>query len=107
MTIDVTIKGLEREPETGFVKILHGKIEAKKETASIKESVTIFFDKEEDEFIPYEDLTQEEVEQWVLNRIDTNAFEKRLDTILNPPLEYGTPWDRDNADSLPVGGTDT
>ena len=94
MTIEVTIKGLERDPQTGFVQILHGRFTAKKQDACLTESVTLFFYEEKDEFTPFEQLTEVEVRQWVIDRIDAEGIEKRLNDILQPPLLYGLPWDK-------------
>lgn len=85
MTIEVTIKGLERDPQTGFVQILHGRFTAKKQDACLTESVTLFFYEEKDEFIPFQNLTKDIILGWIGKDINfsflENEFQKSIDYV--------------------------
>lgn len=50
-----------------------------------------------DNFTPFEDLTEEQVKDWVENEVDFNKFKEYLDNIIeekiNPPTEAkDVPW---------------
>lgn len=47
-------------------------------------------------FVPFEQLTQEKVLEWILAKIDQQAVETEIDqkiqNVKNPPLLFGVPW---------------
>ena len=95
MTTTWTISTLERETSNGFVIVAHWQATATDGdyTASIYSTCSWA---EGTPTIPYADLTQETVLNWVWESVDKQATEDALATNIalqkNPVTATGTPW---------------
>ena len=95
MTTTWTISTLERETSNGFVTTAHWQATAVDGdyTASIYSTCSWA---DGTPTIPYADLTQETVLNWVWESVDKTATESALaaqiDLLKNPVTASGTPW---------------
>jgi len=95
MTTTWTISTLERETSNGFVIVAHWQATATDGdyTASIYSTCSWA---EGTPTIPYADLTQETVLNWVWESVDKQATEDALAANIalqkNPVTAQGTPW---------------
>jgi len=93
------IAQLERDAATGGVKIAHWTLTAQKEelAASVYGTVSFTPDPEDESFVPFDELTKEQVIDWVKSQLDTEALEaglaSQIELLENPPVLTGTPWE--------------
>lgn len=95
------IEQAERDPVTGFVKVVHYSIAMIDENLKAEAQGSIKFqgDPSQDGFIPYDQLTQEEVLNWVQTYLGPQKilsieqkFLKQFEQYKNPNVENGLPW---------------
>jgi hypothetical protein len=98
------IAQLERDAATGGVKIAHWTLTAQKEqlleeqlSASVYGTVSFTPDPADESFVPFDELTKEQVIEWVKSQLDTEALEaglaSQIELLENPPVLTGTPWE--------------
>jgi hypothetical protein len=99
-----TIHQLERKSDDGFVVNVHWRLAFAEtpEDGGIQYyadsyGVVSYTQSEDSELIPYEDLTQDIIIEWVKESIDLEAIEKSLEDQIeaqkNPPILKGLPWE--------------
>ena len=92
------IVNLERQANTGGVTIAHWTLTATKEehAANVYGTVSFTPDSEAEGFVPFDELTKEQVIDWVKSVLDTESLEaglaKQIETLENPPVLSGLPW---------------
>jgi hypothetical protein len=97
-TMNWTISTLERELSDGFVFTAHWRCTATDGEFSATSYGTAGFtqDPEADSFIPYEELTEAQVLEWVWESVDKDATEAALEAKIeadkNPVTAAGVPW---------------
>ena len=102
-TMNWTISTLERELSDGFVFVAHWRCTATEtsgeDTFSASSYGTAGFtqDPESDSFIPYDQLTEEQVLGWVWNDgVDKDATEEalaaKIEADKHPTSAAGVPW---------------
>ena len=93
-----SIGTLERKLDDGFVFTAHWSCRASDGDFSASSYGTAGFsqDPEAADYIPYEQLTEEQVLAWVWESVDKDATEAalqaRIDADKNPTSATGTPW---------------
>ena len=101
-----TIHQLERKAEDGFVVNVHWRYSISDTDENGKllyadtYSVASFAqDEEAEDYIPYEDLTEDIVIDWVKNSLGEEQFEQinislvqQIENQKNPPIKTGLPW---------------
>ena len=93
------IVNLERQANTGGVTIAHWTLTATKEehSASVYGTVSFTPDPESENFIPFDQLSKDQVIDWVKSILDTESLEagltKQIEALENPPVLSGLPWD--------------
>ena len=93
-----SINQLERHTSDGGVITAHWGCVAADQGVSINHYGSCGFtpDPSAPDFVPYDQLTQDEVLGWVYTQIDKDAIEAdvqaRLDAKLNPTVVAGVPW---------------
>ena len=94
-----SLPNLERKLEGGFVFTAHWRCTASDGDFSASSYGTAGFsqDPESDSFTPYEDLTEEQVLEWVwADGVDKDATEAALQAKIedqkNPTTAAGVPW---------------
>lgn len=100
MQIDWTIAQLERQTETGGVITAHWRVSAEDEgfTAGSYGSAGFTPDPEDENFIPFKDLTEEVVLNWlwIQEDFDKEAIEEGLTRQIQeqkePQTVSGLPW---------------
>ena len=98
MEIKWSIQNLERKTADGFVYTAHWRCTATDGDFSASSYGTAGFsqDPEAESFVPYQDLTEEQVLGWLWNSIDKDATEEALKAKIeadkNPTSASGTPW---------------
>ena len=103
------IAQLERDAVTGGVTIAHWTLMAQKEqlSASVYGTVSFTPDPEDESFVPFDELTKEQVTEWVKSQLDTDALEaglaKQIELLENPPVLTGIPW-QDSAEPEALEG---
>lgn len=89
---------LERQTQTGGVVVAHWRCEAEQDGASAAAYGSVSFtpDPDADDYVPYDELTQDDVLDWVYSSVDKDetesALQAQLDEKLNPKIEVGLPW---------------
>ena len=100
MTAVITwkISQLDRNAADGGVTVAHWTVTAIEGDYSASAYSTAGFtpDPEAPGFVPYEELTEEDVLVWVWDSVDKDATEesllKQIDAQKNPVVVSGTPW---------------
>ena len=93
-----TIANLERNTADGGVTVAHWRCTAVDGDHSASAYGTCSFtpDASADGFVPYENLTEEQVIVWVWGQVDKIATEAalaaKIDAEKNPTTEAGLPW---------------
>lgn len=89
------IANMERQADTGLVTVVHW-IATKEDgeaVASVYSSMTV---EAGDDFVPYEELTEEIVVEWVKAGLDLDSVEATLDAQIaeqkQPSQLNGLPW---------------
>jgi hypothetical protein len=108
-TFTWNLDSMEVAPQEGdltdVVKIIHWYLLASDGVNSVSESSMVRFgEPDPDNFIPFNDLTKEEVLAWLEATINVDvikaSLEQRLATLALPPLSYKrAPW-APNTDSI-------
>lgn len=89
------INNLERQAESGLVTVVHWTAvkEDGEDVASVYASMSV---EAGDEFVPFEQLTEEVVVEWVKAKLDLESIEASLDAqiaaIKQPTVLSGLPW---------------
>jgi hypothetical protein len=97
-TITWTIAQLERSIPEGGVTTAHWRVTAVDGgySASAYGSAGFTPDPTSPDFVPYDQLTEADVLDWVWGKLDKAEVEAALATALEaqktPPVVYGTPW---------------
>ena len=92
-----TISQLDRLTSDGFVVVVHYNVSATDGTYQASTYGTTSYTQTPGEtYIPYEDLTQPIVVDWVQETLDKDTVEASLqgqiDALKNPVQESGLPW---------------
>lgn len=94
-----SISQLERQSGTGGVITVHWRVGAKEGEYSSEAYGRVGFspDPESEDFVPFENLTQEIVLNWIWNNgVDKEETElglsNQIETQKNPPVIHGLPW---------------
>lgn len=95
MTTTWKISTLDRDVATGFVTTAHWTATAVDGEHSASAYATVSWP-EGTPVVPYQDLTEETVLEWVWNAVDKSATEASLaaqiELLKNPVKATGTPW---------------
>ena len=87
---------MDRQTVDGFVTTVHYNVSAVDGEFTASTYGTVGFTKEEMEYVPYEQLTQEQVIGWVQESLVQATVEESLATQIeaqrNPVSESGLPW---------------
>jgi hypothetical protein len=90
------IAQLERETADGYVFTAHYTIDANDGTYKAGAYGSIGFERPEEGMIPFADLTEEIVVDWVKERLDVEqieaALQSQLDEQRHPSKASGLPW---------------
>jgi len=98
MEFNWSLPTLERQTVDGFVFVAHWRCNASDSDFSASSYGTAGFsqDPEADSFIPYEDLTEAQVLEWVWESVDKDATEAalaaKIEADKNPTTAAGVPW---------------
>lgn len=98
MSATWTIAQLERNTSDGGVVVAHWRATMQDGDHSASAYGTVGFtpDASADGFVPYENLTEEQVIVWVWGQVDKIATEAalaaKIDAEKNPTTEAGLPW---------------
>lgn len=98
MTVVWKIEQMERQTATGGVVTAHWRATAQDGdyAATSYGSVGFTPDPTAPNFVPYEDLTEADVLNWVWGQVDKAeteaALQAQIDAQKNPPVESGLPW---------------
>lgn len=101
MSIKWTISNMERVLNDGFVIVAYWECVASQDgmSARVYGSQSFTYLPDEENFIPYTELTEADVLEWVhmsMGAEQVAAYEasatSALDDILTPRTSYGTPW---------------
>jgi hypothetical protein len=92
-----TIPQMDRLTSDGFVVTVHYNVSATDGNFSANTYGTVSFTQQAGEtYIPYAELTQAEVVDWVQNALGKDTVEASLqaqiDALKNPVQEAGVPW---------------
>lgn len=94
-TITWSIDQLERNVSDGLVTVSHWRVTAVDGDSFASNYGSVSHERAE-EFVPFEDLTQEEVIGWVKAKLDSEEIEASLlaqiDAQKNPVSATGLPW---------------
>ena len=102
-TFNWTISTLERELSDGGVIVAHWRCSASEDsgedtfTASVYGTCGFTYDPSSPDFVPYDQLTEEQVLGWVWNDgVDKDATETalqaKIDAQITPTTADGVPW---------------
>jgi hypothetical protein len=93
------IANLSRETVDGYVYEAHYTVSAKNDTYSAGAYGSLGFERPEDELIPFADLTEGTVVQWILDALGEEkveeicaALQTQLDEQAAPTKAAGLPW---------------
>ena len=94
-----TIPTLEHEISDGGVYVAHWRctgVDDDGNSASSYGTCGLTYDSSSADFIPYDDLTEAQVQEWIweqVNQADTEAsIASKINAIANPTTASGTPW---------------
>jgi hypothetical protein len=102
MKTNWAIHQLERSATDNFVLNVHWRYSMTdgKYYADTYSVASYTQDPEKDDYIPYEELTEEMVIDWVKSSLDMEAIDKNLadqiEAQKNPPILTGLPWEKNN-----------
>ena len=87
---------MDRQVADGFVTTVHYNVSAVDGEFTASTYGTVGFTKEEMDYVPFEQLTQEQVIGWVQDSLGQDTVEANLATQIeaqkNPVSESGLPW---------------
>ena len=87
---------MDRQVADGFVTTVHYNVSAVDEEFTASTYGTVGFTQEEMDYVPFEQLTQEQVIGWVQDSLGKDKVEAALATQIeaqkNPVSESGLPW---------------
>ena len=87
---------MDRQVADGFVTTVHFNVSAVDSEFTASTYGTVGFTKEEMDYVPFEQLTQEQVIGWVQDSLGKDTVEEALATQIeskkNPVSESGLPW---------------
>ena len=87
---------MDRQVADGFVTTVHFNVSAVDGEFTASTYGTVGFTKEEMDYVPFEQLTQEQVIGWVQDSLGQDTVEEALATQIdaqkNPVSESGLPW---------------
>jgi hypothetical protein len=86
MEITWKIYDMYRESKNGFVTQIYGGCEAS-EIDVYKNMFSFEYTQESEDFIPYEDLTEEIVLSWVFEALDKESYEAQTTVLYNELIE--------------------
>jgi len=96
MEFNWNIVQMDRLTSDGFVVTVHYTVTAVDGDFTASTYGTVGYTEEEGSFTPYEDLTKEQVVEWVKNSLGEETVETNLaaqiETLKNPTQESGLPW---------------
>lgn len=89
------IEQLERQAHDGLVIKVHWRVIATLDNYTVTNYGTVDLDRS-DAFIPYEELTQQTVLEWVWSSIDKDNMEtsllNQIEQQKHPVIKQGIPW---------------
>ena len=99
VTYTWTIPTLEHEIADGGVYVAHWRcngVDGDGNSASSYGTCGLTYDASSEDFIPYDDLTEAQVQEWIweqVNQADTEAsIASKINSVANPTTASGTPW---------------
>jgi hypothetical protein len=96
MNIEWNVVNMDRKTDDGFVITVHYTVTAVDGDFTASTYGTVGYTEEEGSFTPYEDLTKEQVIEWVKNSLGEETVETNLtaqiEALKNPTQESGLPW---------------
>ena len=101
--MNTRINQLERIIADGIVTTVHYTFTVASETNRVESYGTVTLTEPEDDFIPFDELTQEDVIGWLADNLDLEEIEANLNARLheldNPTTTVGLPWGQDELPS--------
>jgi hypothetical protein len=101
--MDIQINQLERTIADGIVTTVHYTFTVASETNQVESYGTVTLTEPEGDYIPFDELTQEDVMGWLADNLDLEEIEANLNARLheldNPIITVGLPWEA--TDELP------
>ena len=101
--MNTQINQLERIIADGVVTTVHYTFSVSSETNRVESYGTVTLTEPEDGFIPFDELTQEDVMGWLADNLDLDEIEANLNARLheldNPTTAVGIPWGQDELPS--------
>ena len=89
------IANLERQADTGLVTVVHW-IATKVDGEAVASTYASLIVEPGDDFVPFEELTEEVVVGWVTEKLDLESIESSLDAQITeqktPSKLNGLPW---------------
>jgi len=100
MTIEFKIAQLERQTSDGFVTTVHWTASKTEGENTVSSYGAVGFSKEDGvNLIPFADLTEAVVIDWVKEKLDVEAmeigFDAQLDELVVPSKTSGMPWSQE------------
>jgi len=96
ITYTWSVVQMDRQVADDFVTTVHYNVSAEEGEFSASTYGTVGFTKEEMDYVPFEELTQEQVIGWVQDSLGKDTVEASLETQIeakkNPVVESGLPW---------------
>ena len=96
MNYEWNVVQMDRQVADGFVTTVHFNVSAVDGEFTASTYGTVGFTKEEMDYVPFEQLTQEQVIGWVQDSLGQDTVEEALATQIdaqkNPVSESGLPW---------------
>jgi hypothetical protein len=96
MNYEWSVVQMDRQVADGFVTTVHYNVSAVDGEFTASTYGTVGFTKEEMDYVPFEQLTQEQVIGWVQDSLGKDTVEEALATQIeskkNPVSESGLPW---------------
>jgi hypothetical protein len=100
--MNTRINQLERIIAEGVVTTVHYTFSVSSETNQVESNGTVTLTEPEDNFILYDELTQEDVMGWLADNLDLDEIEANLNARLheldNPSTATGIPWLSDESE---------
>jgi hypothetical protein len=101
--MNIHITQLERTVANGIVTTVHYTFTVVSETNQVQSYGTVTLTEPEGDFIPFDELTQEDVMGWLADNLDLDEIEANLNARLheldNPTTAVGIPWGQDELPS--------
>ena len=96
MNYEWNVVQMDRQVADGFVTTVHFNVSAVDGEFTASTYGTVGFTHEEMDYVPFEQLTQEQVIGWVQDSLGKDTVEEALATQIeskkNPVSESGLPW---------------